>query len=111
MDLLSTDHLVIAPDCYGSGKSPDWCSDRQLASQDEVDFIEPVLAAAGTPFALVGHSYGAAVALTGALAHPARVNALVLFEPALFSLVDAHMAPPNGVDGIRSAVHHAGAGA
>ena len=108
MDLLSTDHLVIAPDSYGIGKSPDWCSDRQIALQDEVDFIEPVLAAAGTPFALVGHSYGAAVALLAALAHPARVNALVLFEPTLFSLVDAHMAPPNGVDGIRSSVHHAG---
>ena len=45
---------------------------------------------------LVGHSYGAAVALIAALACPERVRALVLYEPTLFSLVDADAPPPNG---------------
>lgn len=109
MDLLSPTHRVLAPDSYGAGKSPDWPSDREIALQDEVRFLEPVLARAGTPFALVGHSYGAAVALVAALAHPGRVGALALYEPTLFSLVDAQAPRPNGADGIRHAVAAAAA--
>lgn len=104
MDVLSTSHHVLAPDSYGSGKSPDWHSDRRIALTDEVDFIDPVLDMAGTPFSLVGHSYGAAVALMAALSRPGRVRAMALFEPTLFALVDAVAPPPNGADGIRHAV-------
>ncbi len=104
MDALCQSHRVLAPDLYGSGKSPNWHSDRQIALRDEVDFIEPVLALAETPFTLVGHSYGAAVALIAALVDPTRVRALAIYEPTLFALVDAKHAPPNGVDGIREAV-------
>jgi pimeloyl-ACP methyl ester carboxylesterase len=103
VDLLSPNHLVLAPDSYGSGKSPDWHSDREIALRDEVDFLEPVFAKAGTPFSLVGHSYGAAVALMTALAYPGRVRALALYEPTMFAVVDAQRPPPNGVDGIRNA--------
>lgn len=107
MDLLSPSHLVLAPDSYGSGKSPDWPSSREIALRDEVDFIEPVFAQAGTPFALVGHSYGAAVALIAALSNPGRVRALALYEPTLFAVVDAQLTP-GGADGIRDAVRAAG---
>ncbi len=109
MDLLSGSHRVLAPDSYGSGKTPDWHSDREIALQDEVNLVEPVLARAGTPFALVGHSYGAAVALIAAVANPGRIRALAMYEPTLFSLVDVQGPPPNGVDGIRNAVVAAGA--
>lgn len=108
-DLLCHSHRVLAPDCYGSGKSPDWRSQREIGLRDEVEFLEPVLARAGTPFALVGHSYGAAVALMAALASPSRVSALALYEPTLFAIVDAQTPPPNGVDGIRNAVRAAAA--
>ena len=75
----------------------------------EAEFIEPVLQRAGAPLVLVGHSYGAAVALIAALRQPARVKALVLYEPTLFSLVDAESPPPNAADGIRQAVAAAAA--
>jgi pimeloyl-ACP methyl ester carboxylesterase len=104
MELLAPDYSVFAPDSYGSGKSPDWHSDREISLRDEVSLLEPVLASAGTPLILIGHSYGAAVALMAALAWPGRVRAMALFEPTLFSLVDAQSAPPNGVDGIKRAV-------
>ena len=104
MDLLSEDHFVQAPDSYGSGKSPEWPSDRTIALSDEVAFIEPVLESAGSPFALVGHSYGAAVALVAALQKPKRLRALALYEPTLFALVYAHDPPPNAADGIRHTV-------
>jgi pimeloyl-ACP methyl ester carboxylesterase len=109
MDRLAPRHHVLAPDSYGAGKSPEWPSDRVIALRDEVALIEPVLARAGSPLVLVGHSYGAAVALIAALARPDRVAALALYEPTLFSLVDAESAPPNDADGIRNAVAAASA--
>jgi len=108
MDLLSPTHRVLAPDCYGSGKSPEWLSDRKIRLDDEVDFLEPVLTAGGESCILVGHSYGAAVALIAALRHPERVRALALYEPTLFAVVDAEKAPPNGADGIRNTVTASG---
>ena len=104
MDLLAPKFRVFAPDSYGSGKSPDWHSDRVITLADELALIEPVLAKAGAPLALVGHSYGAAVALIAALANPGRVSAMALYEPTLFSLLDAEKPAPNEADGIRNAV-------
>src|SRR4029453_17726912 len=89
MELLSPTHRILAPDCYGSGKSPEWPSDRTIRLDDEVDLLEPVLTAAGESCVLVGHSYGGAV--------------------ALFAVVDAEKPPPNGADGIRDTVAAAGA--
>jgi pimeloyl-ACP methyl ester carboxylesterase len=95
---------VLAPDLYGAGGTPEWPSDRVITLADEVSLLEPVFASAGARFALVGHSYGAAVALVAALAERRRISALVVYEPTLFGLVDADRAPPNDVDGIRDAV-------
>lgn len=108
-ELLAPTHRVLAPDCYGSGKSADWPSRNEISLADEVRFMAPVLAAAGTPCTLVGHSYGAAIALIAALQAPERVDRLVLYEPTLFALVESQGPPPNGVDGIRNAVNAAGA--
>ena len=104
IERLAPRHRVIAPDLYGAGNSPEWPSDRKIALADEVELLEPLLAAAGTPFALVGHSYGGAVALKAALGERRRIAALVLYEPTLFALVDAATPPPNDVDGIRDTV-------
>ncbi|HET9047224.1 MAG TPA: alpha/beta hydrolase [Casimicrobiaceae bacterium] len=104
IERLSGRYRVLAPDSYGAGKSPDWPSDRVISLQDEAAFVEPVFAAAGTPFTLVGHSYGAAIALRAALDSPRRVRALAVYEPTLFALIDAESPPPNGADGIRATV-------
>ena len=109
MDLLAPRFHVLAPDSYGSGKSPEWPSDRIIHLRDEVALIEPALAKAGSPLVLVGHSYGAAVALIAALTNPARVRAMALYEPTLFSLLDAEGPAPNEADGIRNTVIAAGA--
>lgn len=109
MDSLSPRFHVFAADSYGAGKSPAWPSDRTVWLRHEVELLDPVFAAAGDSFALVGHSYGAAIALVAAVAQPHRVRSLALYEPTLFSLVDAQSPPPNDVDGIRGAVARAGA--
>jgi pimeloyl-ACP methyl ester carboxylesterase len=104
MDLLAPRFRVLAADAYGAGKSPPWPTDRDVMLTDEVALLEPVFARAGERFALVGHSYGAAVALVAALARPDRVRALALYEPTLFSLIEAEGPSPNDADGIRNAV-------
>jgi pimeloyl-ACP methyl ester carboxylesterase len=89
MDRLAGRFHTLAADLYGSGQSRAWSGERPLWLADEVALLAPVFAAAGPKFHLVGHSYGGAVALLAALADPARVESLVLFEPVLFSLLTA----------------------
>ena len=107
MEALSRKFHVLAADSYGAGKSPAWPNDRPLTLRDEVALLEPVFARAGDSFVLVGHSYGAGIALIAALTHPKRVRALALYEPTIFALVDADSTPPNDADGICAAVARA----
>ena len=79
--------------------TPDSAQDRERLT-DEMALLEP-------DFALVGHSYGAAVALIAALTYPERIRALALYEPTLFSLLEAEKS--NEADGIRQVVSDAGA--
>ena len=109
METLAPRFHVLAADSYGVGKSPAWPTDRPVWLRDEVALLEPVLARAGDPFAVVAHSYGAAVALIAAVTQPHRVRVLALYEPTLFALLDAESPPPNDADGIRSVVAHAAA--
>ncbi len=104
MDLLAPKFRVLAPDSYGAGKSPAFSGSGGPSLSDEVALIEPLFAKVGEPFALVGHSYGGAVALKAAVMHPKRVRALALYEPTLFALVERASPSPNDVDGIRNAV-------
>lgn len=101
MVLLAPRYRMLAPDAWGAGDSPAWREGRPRRLDDEVDLIEPVLERAGPGAVLVGHSYGASVALRAALRWPGRVRALALYEPTLFSLLDQESAAPNEADGIR----------
>jgi pimeloyl-ACP methyl ester carboxylesterase len=109
METLAGKFHVLAADSFGAGQSPAWPADRRLSLGYEVALLEPVFARAGDPHVLVGHSYGAAVALIAAVAQPHRVRALALYEPVLFSLLDAESPPPNEADGIRAALAGAAA--
>jgi len=108
MDRLASRYHVIAPDSLGAGKSPAWPVDRAVTLRDEAEFLEPVFARAGKPFWLVGHSYGAAIALIAALNDPQAVRGLVLYEPVLFSLLD-DQADREALAGIRDALNGASA--
>ena len=99
-DLLSDRFHVLAADGCGAGKSPDWLPSADATLDAEVDFLSPVLLAAGEQFHVVGHSYGAAVALQLAARYPERVLSVVMYEPTLFYLVagdDPSTSPAAGI--------------
>ncbi|MDQ6683965.1 MAG: alpha/beta hydrolase, partial [Pseudomonadota bacterium] len=99
-DLLADRRRVIAVDGYGAGKSPEWPGGRAMRLADEVELVAPAVELAGERFDLIGHSYGAAVAVKLVLTYPARVRSLVLYEPTLFHLVagaDPSSSPAAGV--------------
>ena len=105
---IEKDFTVYAPDLYGAGKSPQWPSNDVMSLADEISLIDPILGKASSPCALIGHSYGAAVALVAALANPEKVRTLVLYEPTLFSLLIAEYPLTQDADGIRAVVNQAG---
>jgi pimeloyl-ACP methyl ester carboxylesterase len=109
MERLSSSYRVFAPDSLGAGKSPAWPVDRVVTLGDEVALLEPVFAAAGNPFFLVGHSYGASVALMTALARPDRIRAIAVYEPTLFALLEEEAPGQEAANGIRSAAADAAA--
>lgn len=78
---------VQAIDLHGHGTRPDWPGagpdDASFTLADDAALAEPLLHGAGRVH-LVGHSYGAAVALKLATLRPGRVASLVAFEPVLF---------------------------
>ena len=86
-DLLAERYRVLAVDGYGAGKSPEWPGDRPLTLQDEAELVGVALPPDGERVHLVGHSYGAAVAIKLALMQPERVRSVVVYEPTLFHLV------------------------
>lgn len=73
-------HATWVYDRRGRGGSGDRPDDHSL--QREIEDLQAVLAAAGAPAHVVGHSYGAVVALAAA-ASGAAMRSLVLYEPPL----------------------------
>jgi pimeloyl-ACP methyl ester carboxylesterase len=86
---LGHDRTAITPDLMGHGRSPAAAgTGGDVLLQDAAQVA--ALVAEHDAVHLVGHSYGAAVALRVALAQPARVRSLALFEPVVFGTLRAH---------------------
>lgn len=109
MERLSGRFRVIAVDAYGAGSSPAWPAGTQGSLDDELALLEPILRPIEGKFHLVGHSYGAAIALKAALRNPGRVKSLAVYEPTLFSLLLAQDAQHPAAQGIRDAAQDAAA--
>lgn len=87
-ELLGSKYSIVAPDMPSHGKSPDW--DRQTDLHDLV--TGAALSALEGPAHVIGHSFGATVALRLAIEHPELVGSLTLIEPVLFAACQ-HSAP------------------
>ncbi|WP_437588895.1 alpha/beta fold hydrolase [Sorangium sp. So ce1000] len=81
-------HRTVAPDFLGCGTNPAWssdCGDFELAM--DLDPVRTILSGLDGPAHLVGHSYGAFIALTLARLLPSRVASLTLYEPTAFGVL------------------------
>jgi pimeloyl-ACP methyl ester carboxylesterase len=87
MEKLSNRYHVIAPDLYGYGKSPVWNGGAEICLEDEAALLEPLMQLSTEPVHLIGHSFGAALALKAALKYPDRVMSVAVYEPVLFKLI------------------------
>lgn len=91
-ETLSPRWRVLTPDLHGHGASPAW--PEGAANTLDVDAGAVARLVGPGPVHLVGHSYGAAVALQMALNHPERVRSLTLYEPVAFGVL--HALEPQG---------------
>lgn len=91
---------ITAPDLLGHGRSGDWDGRDDFHSAATRQAMALLAQMGGGPVHLIGHSFGATVALRMALEDPERIASLTLFEPVLFcaarsadaSVFDAHLA-------------------
>ncbi len=81
---LSSRFTVACVDLHGHGRRPAPDAGTNVLAQDAAALAPAIAGARGGVF-LVGHSYGAALALRLAFEFPANVRSLALFEPVLFS--------------------------
>jgi len=80
-------YRVVAPDLHGYAAGRTSGAHPPLSLDTEAARIEPLLDAFLGPVYLVGHDYGAAVALTLAHRHREHIAGLVLYEPTCFGLL------------------------
>ena len=81
---------ITAPDLPGHGRAPDWdgVTDLHALTTDQCIALAKAVGG-GAPVDLLGHSFGATVALRMALERPDLVRSLVLIEPPLFAAARA----------------------
>lgn len=81
---------VVALDLIGYGDTPAWTARRSQRLEDQAALIHALADEVGPPLALVGHSFGASVALCAAAELGECLPGLVLLEPNPFSLLREH---------------------
>ncbi len=80
-------YRVLAPDLHGYAASRASGAHPPLSLEAETALIEPLLDAFPGPVYLVGHDYGAVVALKLAHRRRERIGGLVLYEPTPFGIL------------------------
>jgi pimeloyl-ACP methyl ester carboxylesterase len=79
---------VLSPDLLGYGDSGAWPDGEPFHFRQDVELLESLLDAGGQPAHLVGHSYGAFLALKLALQRPELVRSIAVYEPVAFGVLD-----------------------
>ena len=90
IDDMGARRRALAVNLYGYGKTPAWPEGRPQSLDAQAALVEAAAAKTSGPIALIGHSFGGAVAMKAALHLADRVAALVLIEPNPFYLLAQH---------------------
>lgn len=72
---------------FGYGRTPEWAAAQPPTLDDYADLVIAAIPPEAGRVALVGHSFGGAVAMQAARRLGARAAKLVLIEPSIFSLL------------------------
>ncbi len=90
MDRLAESFHLVYYDQWGRGRSFSGQQPHGVTMATEVDDLDRVRASFGfESIVLLGHSWGALLAMEYAIRHPGRVSHLILMNPAPASRVDA----------------------
>jgi pimeloyl-ACP methyl ester carboxylesterase len=81
---------VLAVNLFGYGRTSAWPDGKVQTLADQAALVAAVTSRIDGPVTLVGHSLGGAVALETALQLKGRLQAVIAFEPILFSLLKVH---------------------
>jgi pimeloyl-ACP methyl ester carboxylesterase len=87
IETLKADWRVLAPDFIGYGQSAPWPATEPFSIDADLQVLLAVAKKAKGPLHLVGHSYGAALALEASGTLGSRVKSLTLVEPVSFHLL------------------------
>jgi len=88
VEALQDRHHVIAINFFGYGQTSPWSGGREQTLADQVELVQPFIDQADGDVAVVGHSFGGAVAMTVALHRPGKISNLILLEPIPFGLLE-----------------------
>jgi len=86
-EILGPDYALFAPEHYGCERTGPWTGTHAFTLADEAARTIDLIDRSVNKVHLVGHSYGGGVALHVALARPARITSLALYEPSAFHLL------------------------
>ena len=84
-EVLAEEITLTAFDMLSHGRSPDWDGQGNFQLRNAAAGLELLTG----PVDLIGHSFGATVALRMAMARPHMVRSLTLIEPVLFAVAKA----------------------
>jgi pimeloyl-ACP methyl ester carboxylesterase len=86
-ETLGRSYELLTPEHYGCESSGPWTGEHEFTLADEAARSIALIDEREDEVHLVGHSYGAAVALNIALSRPDRIATMTLYEPSAFHLL------------------------
>tara|TARA_B100000029_G_C17402335_1_gene897543 strand:+ start:254 stop:1066 length:813 start_codon:yes stop_codon:yes gene_type:complete len=84
---LADQYRMISINMFGYGQTSSWPAHRQQTLEDQADLVVCIADMFKEPVRLVGHSFGASVAMKAAIKLKDRAKRLVAIEPNLFYLL------------------------
>jgi pimeloyl-ACP methyl ester carboxylesterase len=93
IEALEPEWRVLAPDFIGYGQSGAWPDGKVFTVEADLAVLLELAKETEEPIHLVGHSYGAALALEAARRLGSKVRSLTLVEPVAFNLLRVEHRP------------------